>query len=66
MKQMKRMFVSRAGRKTQKFILVRPPFPKVGSVVTIKGEDWICKRIESADDAIEIKFPVVRARKVFP
>jgi hypothetical protein len=62
----KRIIVTKAGRKSQSFVIVRAPFPDPGDICTIKGEDWIVKSIQDADDAIEIKFPKANARKVFP
>lgn len=50
----------------QSFVIVQPPYPEVGAICTIKGDDWIVKSVQNADDAIEIKFPKAKAREVFP
>lgn len=62
-----RIWLKRPGdrRASKKFVLVAPPFPEIGDVVTIQGFGWIVTRTQDASDAIEIRFPS-HARQVFP
>ena len=58
---MKRIIIKREGRRPQKFVVVRPPYPNVGDAINVRGEEWQVSKVEGAPEAIEIKFHKVRA-----
>lgn len=61
MKQVQRIWISRAGRRSQKLVLVSPPWAKVGDMVTHSdGSRWSVHRVQF-DLGLEVKFPARKA-----
>lgn len=48
------------------FVVVAPPFPKIGDVCTIKGEDWEVVTRKETGALFSVSFPKAKTRQVFP
>lgn len=60
---MKRITIRR-GELSKSFVLVKPPYPKVGDAITLKGNgsaEWTVVKLQLANEAIAIRFPRAQA-----
>ena len=55
MTRMQRVWIQREGQPRQKFVLVRPPWAKVGDPVTHKGEDYTVVKVQD-EQGFAVKF----------
>jgi len=50
--------VVKRGKRTRKFIIARPPFPKVGDAVTLENEEWLVSKVQTVSGPMfYIEFP---------
>lgn len=59
---MKRVTMT-SGKLRRTVVLAKPPFPKVGDVLTVKGEgaEWSVTKVADAEGILSVKFPKRRA-----
>ena len=50
-------------KKKKRFVVTKPPFPKIGDVCKLDGEDWEVIETERTN-AFSISFPKASAKKV--
>lgn len=54
------------GKTSRRLAIAQEPFPKVGDIVTVKGEgaEWTVTRAKLTQEVFSIKFPEAKARRL--
>lgn len=50
----------KCGNKSKRLVLVAPPWPEIGTVLTIEGDEWAVTKIKEDRKAFSVSFRDVR------